>query len=201
MATSGYIRGSRNETFTPASGRPMTALRVTSAPVPAVVGSATRGRGAASSGRPRPTTSRWSSTGRVAGTSAASALARSITAPPPSATTTSGGSARSAARAASSASSVGSPGQASVCTRAPPASSAAMSQPARPGVAPWTSATLRPKLSTAAAAPSREVPQPNRIWPAVAKVKGVVICRLCPLSILSPGYTLIVAATARFQAA
>ena len=58
MASAGSIRASRRLTLRRASGTPITALRVTSAPVPAVVGMATKGNGGWSSGRPCPTTSR-----------------------------------------------------------------------------------------------------------------------------------------------
>jgi hypothetical protein len=46
------MSGLRRLTFTLCSGEPSTALRVTSAPVPAVVGMAMKGRGGFASGFP-----------------------------------------------------------------------------------------------------------------------------------------------------
>mmetsp|Transcript_11035 Transcript_11035/g.16251 ORF Transcript_11035/g.16251 Transcript_11035/m.16251 type:complete len:269 (-) Transcript_11035:105-911(-) len=57
-ATAGIIRGLRSDTFTPWAVLRTTLFFVTSLPVPAVVGTATQGRGRASSGCPFPTTSR-----------------------------------------------------------------------------------------------------------------------------------------------
>ncbi len=57
-ATQGSISGLRKLAFTRASGTVSTALRVTSEPVPAVVGAAKNGSGGRSSDRPAPTTSR-----------------------------------------------------------------------------------------------------------------------------------------------
>ena len=57
-ARRGSIRASRSDTLRRCAGTSTTALRVASAPAPAVVGMATKGRGAAGSGRPSPTTSR-----------------------------------------------------------------------------------------------------------------------------------------------
>ncbi len=57
-ATRGIIVALRRLAFTPCSGDASTALRVTSDPVPAVVGIATTGHDGLSSGRPRPMTSR-----------------------------------------------------------------------------------------------------------------------------------------------
>ena len=53
----GIISGCRRLAFTPCSGTDSTAFAVTSAPVPAVVGTATSGNGARVIGWPRPTTS------------------------------------------------------------------------------------------------------------------------------------------------
>ena len=58
MATSGSMDTLRRLTLTRCAGEASTALRVTSAPVPAVVGMAIMGAQALASGWPRPTTSR-----------------------------------------------------------------------------------------------------------------------------------------------
>ena len=58
MAAAGSMRGLRRLALTRCSGEARTALRVTSEPVPAVVGTATNGSDGRSSGCPRPTTSR-----------------------------------------------------------------------------------------------------------------------------------------------
>ena len=60
-----------------------TALRVTSEPVPAVVGTAMNGRPGLTIGRPAPTTSRKSSGSAPAVASPAVALATSSALPPP----------------------------------------------------------------------------------------------------------------------
>ena len=57
-ATRGSIAALRRLTFTRAAGTASTALRVASAPVPAVVGTAMNGSGTSVSAWPRPTTSR-----------------------------------------------------------------------------------------------------------------------------------------------
>nr|WP_276602970.1 hypothetical protein [Nannocystis pusilla] len=58
IAARGSIFGLRRLTLTRCASAASTALRVTSEPVPAVVGTATKGTGSWTSGRPRPTTSR-----------------------------------------------------------------------------------------------------------------------------------------------
>ena len=58
MAARGSISGLRRLAFTRCSGEDSTALRVTSEPVPAVVGMATKGAEGRAIGCPRPTTSR-----------------------------------------------------------------------------------------------------------------------------------------------
>ena len=57
-ATLGSIKGLRRLALTPCPGEPSTAFLVTSEPVPAVVGRATKGSERRVSGWPRPTTSR-----------------------------------------------------------------------------------------------------------------------------------------------
>ena len=56
-ATRGSINGLRKLTLTPCDGDPSTALRVASAPVPAVVGTAMKGTDGCAMGRPAPMTS------------------------------------------------------------------------------------------------------------------------------------------------
>ena len=58
MARRANISGLRILAFTLCAGKPSTALRVTSAPVPAVVGMAMNGNGGFSKGRAWPITSR-----------------------------------------------------------------------------------------------------------------------------------------------
>ena len=87
IATVGSIDGLRRLTFTRASSTMSTALRVTSAPVPAVVGMAIVGTEGSASGRARPTTSRYSMSGSRLVISAATAFPASITLPPPIAIT------------------------------------------------------------------------------------------------------------------
>jgi len=58
MATRGSMKAWRRLTLTRSAGDPSTALRVTSLPVPAVVGIVMHGRDGCVSGWPRPTTSR-----------------------------------------------------------------------------------------------------------------------------------------------
>ena len=172
IARRGSIRASRRLTLRRCSGTPITALRVTSAPVPAVVGMATKGKGGWSSGRPCPTTSRWSSIGRVAGTSAAMAFPASMTAPPPRATTTCAPWAVRMPWATRSVS--GSRGTAKPTTSQPCARNPSASQAARSGLRPWTSSTRCPSPTTRAAALAA-CPLPNRISAAEAKAKGATI--------------------------
>ncbi len=75
--------------FTPCSGDARTALRVTSLPVPAVVGTAMKASGAAVIARPLPTTSRKSSGSLPLVAMAAIAFPASIALPPPIEITTS----------------------------------------------------------------------------------------------------------------
>ncbi len=58
MATRATMRSSRSETLRRWAGTSITAFFVASDPVPEVVGSATKGSGAAVSGKPFPITSR-----------------------------------------------------------------------------------------------------------------------------------------------
>ncbi len=58
IANRGRSDGPRRLTFTPCARDAITEFRVTSLPVPAVVGMATQGSAGFSSGRPRPITSR-----------------------------------------------------------------------------------------------------------------------------------------------
>ena len=134
----------------------------TSAPVPAVVGKAMSGRGAVDSGKPRPTTSRWSIRGVADGISAASALPMSSTAPPPKATTQSGANGRAVASAASSIGRVGSSAQGRVIKVQPLARKACNSHSARAGFAPCTNTPRGPNAAMASAARSF-MPRPNRI--------------------------------------
>ena len=57
-ASRGSMSGLRRLALTPCSGERSTALRVASAPAPAVVGTATIGSGRSTRGRPWPITSR-----------------------------------------------------------------------------------------------------------------------------------------------
>jgi hypothetical protein len=112
-------------------------------PGSAVVGRAMKGRGAAVSGKARPTPSRWSSTAPCPGARPATALARSIAAPPPRPRTTPAPLLRAAARAASSSGRSGSFGQAKAVTATPAACRSWISQPARAASRPCTTKALR----------------------------------------------------------
>ena len=77
------MNGLRMLTLTLWAGESRTALRVTSAPVPAVVGTAMQGTDGRSSGRPSPITSRYCRRSPPLASKAATALPASITLPPP----------------------------------------------------------------------------------------------------------------------
>ena len=157
-------------------GHDSTALRVASAPVPAVVGIATTGRGARESARPRPTPSSRSRTACSGGSSsaasaatAASALAKSIVEPPPTATITASclPARGSAARASATCATVGSPEVTATTRTSSPESAIAASTAVRPPLAtaarpPATSQHDRPRLpATAPASATR--PGPKRM--------------------------------------
>ncbi|OPZ14640.1 MAG: hypothetical protein BWZ10_01870 [candidate division BRC1 bacterium ADurb.BinA364] len=170
MATVGSIPGLRMLALMRCSGEPRTALRVTSAPVPAVVGRAMWGAARRGGGWPFPTTSRYSSTSPRLAISAAQALPRSIALPPPKLTTKSQRESRASRAAARAICVVGSPETRNSTIWISAARSDCTSGAARSGDWPVTTNARRPR-SAASEAALAEAPGPNRIRPAVANSK------------------------------
>ena len=159
-------------------GHEITALRVASAPVPAVVGIATTGSGQRVIERV-PTPSRWSVTTASRSwavararsqlvANAATALARSIAAPPPTATTTVPAwlSDGTPARAVATCTTVGSPSVVAITRCSIPATARLASRPGRAGESsrlrrPPTSQARWPRRPTTAPI-SATRPTPNR---------------------------------------
>jgi hypothetical protein len=107
IASRASMRGLRRLTLMPSPGDASTALRVTSDPVPAVVGTAMKGTDVAASGCPAPSPRRTRGITRVR-KEAAVAFRDAITLPPPTESTASALHARAAAVACRASSSVGS---------------------------------------------------------------------------------------------
>src|SRR5579862_2447790 len=168
-ATRGSISGLRMLAFTPCSVDPRTALRVTSLPVPAVVGTAINGSGVTVMIRPFPTPSRKSSGSPPLAAMAAIALPASIALPPPIAITTSQ-PAFCARRAPSrTRSTVGSPGMANVS-----AESALTSAAERSVEAPVNTSGRAPNVR-ASSGNEAAVPSPKIMRPAVANSKRIFL--------------------------
>ena len=160
-------------TFTPASGQHKTAFRVASAPVPAVVGTATNGSGSRSNTRPVPITSTYSRTDPIFATNAAIAFPASTTAPPPTASTHSQPAPFATATPDSTPSIVGSPATANTTTSIPAASSKATTFPSLPPL-PVTTITRRP--NTPHNSPKRPtLPTPNTTCPGPAHSNASII--------------------------
>ena len=156
--------GLRMLALRPCSGEPSTAFAVASAPVPAVVGTATYGTDGRSIGSPRPTTSRWSIGSVPLPSSTATALARSRTLPPPMATTTSAPAARACASTARASSTSG-----SRVTRATATGSTSPSRcRCRAGSLPVHSSTRDPRVGSSPAS-SAARPGPNSTFRGSAR--------------------------------
>jgi hypothetical protein len=167
-ATAGSIGRPRMLTLIRCSGTASTAFAVTSEPVPAVVGTATQGAVGPVTGRPAPTTSRWSDGSPPVPSRAATALPRSRTLPPPMATTTSAPSSLAVAVAATASATVGSPATVTTVDGRPTGSSSARY---RRGSDPVQISALVPRPATISGS-SLALPGPNTTRPAVAKSNG-----------------------------
>ena len=170
-AASGTMSGLRRLALT--SPADSTALRVTSEPVPAVVGTATHGSGRAAKGRPCPTTSRWSSGSVPEAVSAAIAFAASSALPPPYPSTPSRPEAVAAVTASRTSSTVGSPATAKLSTSIPSASRAARTPSAREVVAPVTTKTRRTRRPVRRPGTWATRPAPKRMSVGRARSKCV----------------------------
>ncbi len=166
-ATRASIDGLRRLTLTRCRGEARTAFRVTSLPVPAVVGIAIHGTEGRSSGRPAPMTSRWSNSSPPLPSMAAIALAPSIALPPPNPTTTSDPAASASATPSRTTSTVGSPRTVTTSCRSPAASSRSTTGAARSADVPVTRRTRDPNAAARSPACS-SVPGPNTMREAVA---------------------------------
>ena len=170
MARRGSIQGLRRLTLTRCSGEASTALRVTSVPVPAVVGIATNGADGCVSGLPRPMTSRYSSRSSEFANSAAIALPVSSTLPPPKPTTRSQRSCLASSRPSSTRRVVGSPATCRMVVATPCRASTASSGAARSADRPSTTSARLPSAVAAGPACS-SVPGPKMMRVAVANSK------------------------------
>ncbi len=152
------------------SGEAMTALRVTSEPVPAVVGMAIKGRGACVRLLPPPMTSRYSSTSPGLAARAAMALPASRALPPPKPMTRSLPAVLTAATPSRITSTVGSPETANNATCC--ASRTRRSGSSAAAGRPLTIRALRP-IAAARGPICRSTPGPKRMRPAVANSKFI----------------------------
>ena len=172
IATSGTMKGDRMETFW--GPHFSTAFFVTSAPTPAVVGTAMKGALGRVRGRPRPTSSRNStgSTGRPGGQlerRAAAAFPVSRALPPPTAMTPTAPASRAASVAARAVSTDGSPVTWNASDETPTSASPVRRPPDTRSVRPATTSTAggrpsppRPASSSAVSPPTRPAaPRPN----------------------------------------
>src|SRR5664279_154464 len=159
------MSGLRKLAFTPCSVEPSTAFRVTSLPVPAVVGTAMNGKGEVLIVRPLPITSRNSSGSPPLVAIAAIAFPASIALPPPIDTITSQPALRMRFTPSRTNSTVGSLGTANAS-----AASAEMSHAARSVEAPVTTMGRVPNVRTNSGRPAA-VPSPKMICVAVANSK------------------------------
>ena len=163
----GSISGLRRLALTPSPAS--TALRVTSEPVPAVVGTATQGRPGSVIGRPAPITSRWSSGSAPVVARTAAALATSRALPPPKPSTasqpavaaTAVATTRSIDGSAATANDLG--GDVRRGQRRPRTSAARAVRPVT------TSTRLAPAGSAAGTSPTR--PAPNRMSAGMREVE------------------------------
>ena len=149
-ATFGSSSGLRRLALTPPPES--TELRVTSEPVPAVVGTATQGSPGASIGRPAPITSRWSRGSLPDMPRTAAALATSSALPPPNPRTASQPDSASSATAARTRPIDGSAATANTTLEMSTSDSAARMASARDAVRPVTTSTrLAPSPASASA--------------------------------------------------
>jgi hypothetical protein len=148
IATLGIKSGEKNTVFLPVSRSVATALRPTSLPVPAVVGSAIiGGRGPSTFALP-PRASSYSERGPSCVAHSRTSLPTSSALPPPSAITTSAFSSTNALVAAAASSSVGLPAtRSNTATLRPPFSSAACTVATKPALATPGSVTISARLA------------------------------------------------------
>ena len=172
-ATFGSISGLLRLALTPPPDS--TELRVTSEPVPAVVGTATQGRPGLSIGRPAPMTSRCSRGSIPEVASTAAALATSIALPPPNPSTASQPASASSAMAARTRSIDGSVATPNGMLEMPASLSADRIASARDVVRPVTTRTRLAPSPASASGTSLTLPAPNRTSAGTARSKRTTV--------------------------